>query len=196
MRGGVSTPPSPSGGDITKHQEMLECWESTSNWGDPSQAALLYSFGSQIVTLCDIFMGRSLGWLRPIVPVQSSMTAPHVAPPLCWKLPKGRSHIPAPLSSCSHPWLRPCLKKWQFGSQKSIKEVPDWDHLSCLLTGKKTTPHCLLPSLPKMSRFVTGRNSLRRKVRHFQLKFCYFLKSTITTKFPQSPPFLSKFYHF
>ena len=127
---------------------------------------------------------------------QSSMTAPHVAPPLCWKLPKGRSHIPAPLSPCSHPWLRPCLKKWQFGSQKSIKEVPDWDHLSCLLTGKKTTPHCLLPSLPKMSRFVTGRNSLRRKVRHFQLKFCYFLKSTITTKFPQSPPFLSKFYHF
>ena len=135
-------------------------------------------------------------WLRPIVPVQSSMTAPHVAPPLCWKLPKGRSHIPAPLSPCSHPWLRPCLTKWQFGSQKSIKGLPGWDHLSCLLTGKKTTPHCLLPSLPKMSRFVTGRNSLRRKVRHFQLKFCYFLKSTITAKFPQSPPFSSTFYHF
>ena len=137
------------------------------------------------------------------VPVQSSMTAPHCpcavihdcAP--CGSSPlleasKGEEpHTCSivPLAPCSHPWLRPCLTKWQFGSQKSIKGLPGWDHISCLLTGKKTTPHCLLPSLPKMSRFVTGRNSLRRKVRHFQLKFCYFLKSTITAKFPQSPPF-------
>ena len=43
---------------------------------------------------------------------QSWMTARgqwsrYVAPPLCWKLPKGRSHITAPLSLCSHPRLRP-----------------------------------------------------------------------------------------
>ena len=78
---------------------MLECWESTSNWGDPSQAALLYSFGSQIVTLWDMgaVMDDCTRTMEQVcgsspleasskgeephncsfVPVQSSMTAAH-----------------------------------------------------------------------------------------------------------------------
>ena len=56
---------------------------------------LFYTLLGAKLSLCET-------WAQSWMTAQGQRSS-YVAPPLCWKLPKGRSQIPAPLSSCSHP---------------------------------------------------------------------------------------------